>query len=237
VCTGPGGHGAVPPPSTTTERIARAIVRIHDNPPAPGFNDVTRELVRVLGDGATGDLARAAQLLDTDEARAVELFGGLNRDLFAMTRTTPVVTMASAGHSVNVVPERATAVVNTRVALGSSPREVHEYVRRTIDDAGIDIEVLEEFNPSPVSPPSGPMWERLVESIRAAFGDVVVAPYVNNGGTDARNYTGISDNVYRFNPYAMTLAERRALHAIDERMRIRSFLDGIRFYAHLIERL
>jgi carboxypeptidase PM20D1 len=57
------------------------------------------------------------------------------------------------------------------------------------------------------------------------------------GASDARHFTAISANVYRFTPFEMSAEERATLHAIDERMHVSTFLSGIRFYRTLIERL
>jgi carboxypeptidase PM20D1 len=138
--------------------------------------------------------------------------------------------MLAAGHSSNAIPERATATVNIRVSPGHPVTELIEWITVLVDDPGIEVEVVEARDASPVSPATGPAWDRLAKHVRAVYGDVLVVPYVNNGGTDSRNYTGISDFVYRFNPVDMTLAERGTLHAVDERLRISSFVEALEFY-------
>lgn len=154
-----------------------------------------------------------------------------------MVRTTPVVSMVEAGQSANSLPERASAIVNIRVPVGATVEGAIDHVRSTISDDGIAIEVIESYEPSPVSSFSDSTWTLLVDTVRATYGDVLVIPYVNNGGTDSRNYAGISDGVYRFSPFHMTLAERQTIHAIDERLRLSSFYSGCEFYHRLLVRL
>ena len=55
--------------------------------------------------------------------------------------------------------------------------------------------------------------------------------------SDARYFTRISDSVYRFLPFDLTRGEREALHAIDESIRVSTYLDGIRFFRRLIDEL
>lgn len=237
VCRAPGGHASVPPRQTVTARLARAILDIDEAGAFAVVNDVTRRLVRDLGRVAAGDLARAAELLEVDEAAFVAAFSEVSPDARAMVHSTAAVTVVSAGHTVNAVPEEATALVNLRICVGDTVGAAVDRLRSAISDPGVELELVEAGEPSAVSPSSGPEWDLLVEMIGATYGDVLVSPYVNNGGTDSRNYTGICDAVYRFGPSAMTREERRSIHAIDEHLRISSFLDGCDFYLRLIARL
>ncbi|MGQ3011938.1 MAG: acetylornithine deacetylase, partial [Microbacterium aurantiacum] len=59
-------------------------------------------------------------------------------------------------------------------------------------------------------------------------------PYLQLGASDSRWFTGISEHVYRFTPFHLTRAERDALHAPNERIRVGVWLRGIAFYGALI---
>jgi carboxypeptidase PM20D1 len=69
------------------------------------------------------------------------------------------------------------------------------------------------------------------------FPDAVPAPYVMMAATDSRHFTEISDRVYRFAPFRMTKAQRESIHSYDEHLGVDAFLDGVRWYRRLIERL
>ena len=55
--------------------------------------------------------------------------------------------------------------------------------------------------------------------------------------TDSRNFTAICDRVYRFAPFRMTKAQREAIHSYDEHLGVDAFVDGVRWYQRLIERI
>ena len=55
--------------------------------------------------------------------------------------------------------------------------------------------------------------------------------------TDSRTFAAISDRVYRFAPFRMSKAQREAIHSYDEHLGVDDFLDGVRWYRRLIERL
>jgi len=99
------------------------------------------------------------------------------------------------------------------------------------------IAVEHPNEPSPVSPTTGAAWNLLKSTTEQTYPGTIVAPYVMLGASDSRHFTRISDHVYRFSPFQMSAEERGTLHAIDERMHVRTFLRGIEFYRTLIARL
>lgn len=236
-CSAPGGHASVPPDIAATVELARAVVAIHDAGDTPFLNDVTRRLIADIGRDAEAALRSAAEALDAgDEPRAIEHFSRVSAAARAMVNSAAVVTMLEAGHTENALPETATAIVNLRISVGDTVDDALARLRAAVGD-GVELRLLTASEPSPVSPSAGPMWDALVASIRHVYGEVRVSPYVNNGGTDSRNYTGICSTVYRWSPCHMTLEERGSLHAIDEHLRVSSFVDGCTFYRHFIATL
>ena len=55
--------------------------------------------------------------------------------------------------------------------------------------------------------------------------------------TDSRHYAAISKYVYRFSPLAMSLEERRTIHANNERIPLYKLYDLVRFYVRLMRLL
>ena len=77
----------------------------------------------------------------------------------------------------------------------------------------------------------------LEETIEEVFPDAVAAPYVMMAATDSRTFTAICDRVYRFAPFRMSKAQREAIHSYDEHIGVDTFLEGVRWYQRLLERL
>jgi len=164
-------------------------------------------------------------------------FRMLSDETRAVVRTTQVVTMLRGSQAANALAESAEAIVNVRIAVGSSVADPVEHVRRAIRDPRVTIEARKANEPSPVSPTTGEAWEPLSETIRAGYPGVIVAPYVMLAASDSRHYARISDHVYRFSPFEMSAWERATLHARIERIRVETFVRGIAFYDRLIARL
>ena len=103
-------------------------------------------------------------------------------------------------------------------------------------DDQVHFDVLERNEPSPISPRDD-AFALLESTIGELFPDAVPAPYVMMATTDSRHFTRICDRVYRFAPFRMTKAQRESIHSYDEHLGVDAFLDGIRWYRRLIERL
>jgi carboxypeptidase PM20D1 len=52
--------------------------------------------------------------------------------------------------------------------------------------------------------------------------------------TDARYYSGLSRNVFRFLPLRLSQGDLQRLHGIDERIRISEYENAIRTYRQLV---
>jgi carboxypeptidase PM20D1 len=230
-----GGHASTPPRMAATTRLARAIGRLDRKPFRARFTPTNLEMIRTIG-------ARARQpyrwLFTTQwltRGLLLGLFTRLGDETRAMVRTTSVVTRLSGSLAENALAETATAIVNVRVAVGSSVEAAVEHIRRAIHDPKVEVTALNPSEPSPVSPTTGPQWTRVRSAIEVGYPDVIVSPYIQLGASDSRHFTGVCDAVYRFTPFEMSAAERGTLHAVNERIRVATWLRGISFYAALIE--
>jgi carboxypeptidase PM20D1 len=154
----------------------------------------------------------------------------------AMMRTTAAVTMFHAGTKDNVLPSSATAAINFRILPGDSVEKVVEHVRDVVDDDRVQIRIGGRFSaePSNVSSTGSGTFRMLERTIRSVAPDVIVAPYLVVVVTDARYYTGVSENVFRFLPLRLTSRDLDRMHGVDERISVRAYEDAIRTYRRLI---
>jgi carboxypeptidase PM20D1 len=240
--SGRGGHASTPARNGPTVRLAKALVRLDRSPMATSLPGPTLELFRRLAPHAPlalRPLLAGAERLAPALSRALTALGP---ESAAMVRTTFAVTTLQGSPALNVIAGTATAGVNIRIMLGDTAASVVEHVRKAIADDQIEIEVVEAYEPSPVSPYStaerrDEAFGLLEETITEVFPDAVPAPYVMMAATDSRTFAAICERVYRFAPFRMTKAQREAIHSYDEHIGVDDFLDGVRWYQRLIERL
>ncbi|CAN5450966.1 M20 family peptidase [soil metagenome] len=232
-----GGHAATPARDGATTTLARAIVRLEQHPAPARVTAPVAAMLRAIAPRARGPQRR---LFEHPVAFRKVLSGALARrggEAEAIVRTTRAVTRLTGSAGDNVIAERATATVNARIAVGSSVQQTVDEIRHAIADADVAVEVGYGSDPSPVSPSEGPEWDLLCDVIAETFPGALVAPYVMLQASDSRHFARISDTVYRFLPFDLPAAERGAIHAIDESIRVETFERGIRFFEALIARL
>ena len=232
-----GGHAATPDRNGPTVRLARAILKLDNDPLPASAPTPTVELVRRMAPyapiGLRHVLANAARV----PSLLTRLLVATGPETAAMTRTTIATTTLSGSAAPNVIASRATAGLNVRIMVGDTVAGLLDHVRRTIGDDSIHVEVFDANEPSPVSPVDDEAFRLIEETIRETHPDAVPAPYVLMAATDSRHFTAICERVYRFTPFRMTKEQRESIHAADEHLGVGDFLDGVRWYTRFLERL
>ncbi|MGI8543819.1 MAG: M20 family peptidase [Aridibacter sp.] len=235
-----GGHSSSPPKSTTIGILSKAINRLEENPFPGGIRGVTAEtLNKIAPEMSFGQKFFLSNLW---------LFRPLVERQFssapqtsATLRTTTAVTMFNAGVKDNILPNRATAVVNFRIMPGDTAESVTEYVRQTINDDRVKISSYGEnawsASASPVSDVNSASFQNIEKVIRQTFPDTFVSPFLGLGATDSRYFTQISPNIYRFSPLKSNSEDLKRLHGINERISVEDYSRGIGFYYNLIKNL
>ncbi|WP_234736458.1 M20 family peptidase [Tellurirhabdus bombi] len=230
-----GGHSSMPPPQTSIGLVASAVSKLEANPFPARLDAGANFMFDYIGP----EMPFGQRLVFANRW----LFGSLVKKIMsgtnsgnAVLRTTTAPTIFSAGVKDNVLPIDATATVNFRILPGESVQSVIERVKEVIDDERVQVSQFKSLdsNPAPISDPTAPAFEVIHRTIRSVFPAVVVAPYLMVGGTDARYYTDLSPNVYRFTPYPMNDESLKTIHGTNERLMVADYRQMIRFYTTLI---
>jgi carboxypeptidase PM20D1 len=234
VVEGEGGHSSMPPPNTAVGILSRAVARLEAEPLPADLRGGTRLLFEHVGPEMPFGMRLVFAnlwLLEPVLLRQMAAKPSTN----AGVRTTLAATMFEGSPKENVLPVRARAVVNFRILPGDSVQGVLEHVRRVVDDPRVKLSTLNFVSePSPVSRTDSEAWRLLQKSIRQVFPKVLVAPYLGVSAADARHFTGLSDNVYRFIPMQLESADLARIHGRDERVSVAGYADIVRFYAQYL---
>lgn len=238
VVEGRGGHSSTPPRETAVGILARALARLEEHPFPVRLAGPTEAMFTWLApEMPLVPRALFANLWLTRPAVERILVSGPTTA--ATVRTTTAPTMLSGSEKPNVLPLRARAVVNHRILPGETRATVVERVREVVDDDRVAARLLGEdgADPSPVSRVDGRAFRTLARTIREVLGpdEVVVAPYLVLGGTDAKHFASRSDRVYRFLPAPVGDGDLARMHGVDERLAVASHLTAVRFYHRLLE--
>ncbi|MEQ8860998.1 MAG: M20 family peptidase [Pseudomonadales bacterium] len=236
IATAAGGHSSMPPQETAVGRLAEALVRLQEHPLAGGLEGLAAESFDAIGPHMP--------LLQRALFANRWLFGPLVESQLAqlpfanaMLRTTTAPTMLQGSPKVNVLPIEAVATVNFRIHPRDSVEDVVRHVESVVSGEHVRVEALPGRPASAVADAGSEGFRLIEQSVRAEFGEVVVAPGLLVAATDSRHYGEIADNAFRFNPMVVTEAEIAGFHGTNERISTAGMVQGVRAYVRLLRGL
>ncbi len=233
-----GGASSMPPQETTVGILAAAIDKLQKHPFPTRMTGPAADLFEYLGPEMSfpykmifANMWLFRPLIESELVSSP----GTN----ATIRTTLAPTMFEGSQRDNVLPPKATAVVNFRILPGETMQSVTDRVKSVINDPRVKIQPAPVFanDPSPVSSIDGWSYKILDKTIREVMPDVLVAPMISIGGTDCIHYIGLSTDIYRFLPERLYGDDLSMLHGMNERISITNYGEMINYYIQLVRNL
>ena len=219
--TGTAGHGSMVNHDNAVTALCEAVARLgrHEFPV-----HVTRTVRAFLDE--VGD-AFGLELDPDDMQATVAKLGPLARIVGATLRNTANPTMLDAGYKHNVIPGRASAMVDGRYLPGYAdewereldevlgPDVVREYVH-------YDIALETEFE--------GALVDAMARCLKAEDPGARAVPYMLSGGTDAKSFSRLGMRCFGFSPLRLPadLDFSGMFHGVDERVPLDSLKFGVR---------
>jgi carboxypeptidase PM20D1 len=234
--TGKGGHSSMPPPHTSIGVLSAAIEKLESHQMPPNIGAAMGKSFAHLGPEMPFGLRVVFANLWLFAPLVERQMEGSPQSNAAI-RTTTAPTIFDGGVKDNILPVSARAVVNFRILPGDTVDKVLDHIRRTVDDPAVEVRALGGGDdPSPLSDPDAAAFTQVARAIRATFPGTLVTPFLSLGATDARYYTVISPNVYRFAPMRMRAEDLARIHGTNERIAIDDYVGMIRFYVELLKK-
>jgi carboxypeptidase PM20D1 len=235
------GHSSMPPTQSLVGLMAKALLAVEADKPAPSVSPVTREMLSsVAGDAAFPFNMIYANIGWLHPIMAYLL--GASRSSSASVRTSIAPTVVNIGLKSNILPRTGRALVNYRIAPGDTIAELMARARRAIGDSRVKVSVVGggtgfASDPSSTSRTDTPAYTALYETIGDLCPHCARTPYLVMGGTDARYFYPLTDSVYRFSPIHMLPSDVVRLHGTDERVAAIDFVSASAFYLRLLARV
>jgi carboxypeptidase PM20D1 len=222
-----GGHSSAPPRENTIGMLAQAIVDLENNQRPYRLVDPVRYQLEYLGP----EMPFAQKIAF---ANLWLLKGPILKALNSHTTTAP--TIIDGGVKNNVIPTVAEATINFRILQGETIESVQEHIEKTISNK-VRVEKSGFLtNPSPSSNIDSDSYKLLEATIRSVFPETVVVPGLIGGGTDARYFYKISDDVYRYYPIRINPESMTRFHGIDEKISKENYKEIIQFTYQLMKK-
>lgn len=223
-----GGHSSQPPRENTIGMLASAIVELENN-------QLPYKLVKPIDYQFEYMGAELPFFKKMAFANPWLFKKPILQALNAHTTTAP--TIIQGGVKNNVIPTVAEATINFRILPGETIESVQAHIQNIVGEK-IRVEPVGFLtNPSPVSGIDSEGFKTLEKTIRSVFPDAVVVPGLVGGGTDARYFYDISEDVYRFYPIRINSESMTRFHGIDEKISKEEYLEMIEFTYQLIRKL
>jgi acetylornithine deacetylase/succinyl-diaminopimelate desuccinylase-like protein len=221
VATGRPGHGSQVHDENAVTRLAAAVARI-------GAHRWPTRLPASVQAFQDGWQALTGDLLDVTDVDALEAaLGTTARWVRATTQNTSTPTVLDAGYKHNVVPARATALVDCRFLPGD-----RDHVMQTVVDLageGVEVQVVHEDRALETTA-DGPLVEAMTAALQAEDPGSAVLPYCLSGGTDNKHFDRLGIRGFGFAPLRLPAGFEFAtlFHGTDERVPVESLEFGAR---------
>jgi acetylornithine deacetylase/succinyl-diaminopimelate desuccinylase-like protein len=238
----PGGHSSVPRADNAINQLAAGLVNIARYTFPVALNAITKPFFEETAkvekpEVASAMRAVAANPLDSAAAAIV------SRDprYSSMLRTSCVATRLSGGHAYNALPQTASANVNCRIVPTSTAQEVQATLTRVINDTAahitltVAVEGREKFGAAPdaIDPT---LLSTATSLTKQTWGDIPVIPTMSTGATDGRFLRAAGIPTYGVSGIFSLPGENNA-HGRDEKLRVRSFYEGLDFLYQLVKQV
>ena len=232
-----GGHSSRPSQHNALVQMSNGLARIGAYAFPVQLNDTVRAYFTAEMELQPQPIAadmRAVLATPPDDA-AVRRLWVLNPAWNGVMRTTCVPTEIQGGHAPNALPQHVQVNVNCRILPSTPIAEVQKQLIEVMDDDKIAIKPVGEIG-SPTTPP--PLSAQIMGPVRKVADEiwpgVAIVPTMATGATDGRYLNAAGVPTYGLSGMFYD-AEGSHAHGLNERIRVKSLMDGRRFLYEIVK--
>jgi acetylornithine deacetylase/succinyl-diaminopimelate desuccinylase-like protein len=236
--TNKGGHSSLPTPDNAIYQVADALAKLQHAPFPVEMNEVTKaefvQMAKILKGQVGEDMKTIAAGGDGGAVARLSAVPEWNSTM----RTTCVVTMMSAGHAPNALPQRAQANVNCRILPGHSGEQTRQELIRLFNDPSLNVEFVtdagmvmgkgDERMSAPPPPVNQTVQAALEKTVNQLWPGLPIVPTMEPGASDSIYTVAAGIPSYGLNGFAIDQDDVRA-HGMNERLGTESYYKGVEF--------
>ena len=155
----------------------------------------------------------------------------------AMLSTSVAFTTISGGSAIDpqIAAKEVTATMFLRCVREDDLYQGLEKIKKIASKYGVEIEEIERdyCRPTDYNTPQFRLLEGVINEI---FPDVIVSPFLLTAGTDARRFTDVADNIFRFAPIDLDGEQFASVHGANEHIKLQNVGQCVCFYKKLIKK-
>lgn len=230
---GKGGHSSQAPDHNALGKLSYVIQDLEDHQ----FESELTPLIQELLDKVGRNMTLPLRSVICNYKILKPLILGVCKKIpsaASMIRTTTAVTMASGSPAANVLPQKASITANFRIMPGQTVTDVERHIKKVVRNKDIEVRLIKGSNPSAISPTDSRCFKALEDICYRMNTNSLVVPYLVMGGTDARNYEDVCENIYRYSPFKAGPELLLTCHGTNERIPVSCLAQAVEFFKHYI---
>ncbi len=230
-----GGHSSQPPKHSALGQLSKIVCELENHQFKAELTDQLYSLFTEIGKNTTYPVRCVMSNLPVLKPIVTKICSNIP-PVASMMRTTTAITMADGSPAPNVLPQKASVVGNFRIMPGQTIEDVEAHIRKYAGPKA-EVKLIGGKNPSKISPTDSRAFKVIADICKSMDPKAIVAPYLVMGGTDARQYEDVCDNIYRYSPFLMDTGLLLTTHGTNERIPVSSLADGVAFFKRYIKAL
>lgn len=230
-----GGHSSQPPKHSALGKLSKIVCNLENHQFKAELTPQLTSLFTEIGKNTTYPVRCVMSNLPILKPLITKVCENIP-PVASMMRTTTAVTMSNGSPAPNVLPQKASVVANFRIMPGQTIEDVEAHIKKYAGK-NAEVKLLAGKNPSKISPTDSRAFNAISKICKGMDPKAIVAPYLVMGGTDARQYEDVCDNIYRYSPFLMSTSLLLTTHGTNERIPVSSLEDGVVFFKRYIKAL
>lgn len=228
-----GGHTSMPPKENAVINLGNAVEAIYSDPYPLVYDGPTADMLRALAPH-TGLATKMAIANDWLFAPLLVSEIAATTAGAAMIHTTVAPTMLEGSPKENVLPAKAKAWINYRIAPGDTSATIMKKSQRAVAALPVTLRWNRTPDePSSVSSTKSRAWQ-ILSLLAKDISGAPVAPALFIGGSDSRYLQDVAKDTYRFQAITSSLDELDMIHGTNEHLTLDNLKQITTFYARLI---
>jgi len=230
-------HGSVTPTQYANKEMVLALSRLIEKKPKVYFNKNNKDILRALGDLESGLKGLALRNPGLFKAFLVPKLREKPEIMALFTNTITLTSVSSDNNVINKITNQSRALIDCRLLPDYSQEKFLEYVKETISNDSIQINILKELKPLPISDTITVYFRQMRKAIRDYYPGASVLPIMLPSTNDVGHFRLNDIPGYSIIPVIVEECCIRGIHAENEYIPVSALYQGQKVYRKFLENM